>query len=303
MDWSKLRKTEPEEPEEVSTEGWDEMAAGEDPEPFADPNLAGAVQEQGLDQQGPVFLGLRWRDITDPALKRKAWVWLREWVDGFVDEQRPKDGIIRACWFRHPDAVAELWALANAEVKVWAEGMASTMPLAGFQAQLPAAYARLGSSSMANCHDGEHKEPKTYGKRAAPYALLVDEDLWAEHLTGVQDEEVSLEPGQYRMVAEDGTGARVVSEAVRVEPGPPEPRLKVSTPVMVHDGHGVEGLRAIATGTDLLRTWWEKSDESGQDWERIATSLRDVSSQDRDESADGEDDAVDEAIREAGERA
>ena len=279
MDWSKLEKiqTDTEDTETASTEagsGWETVAAATD-DSFADPHLAQAVEEQGLDEQYPRFLGKMWREITDVSEQREAWVWLREWVDAFVAQYRPKESVIRPCWFRHPDAVAELWAVANAELKVWAEQMISTMPLTGFQAFLPGVWDRLENSTMKECHDGHH-EPDAFGRREPAWALLVDEQDWMEHLHSVADTEHEIPAGYARMVAVSSTGARTSSEAAEVEENPTPREVTVSAPYLVRSGDGKEGLAAVATGPGLVRTEWEHAKTAEGPWEVLPKSVRDV---------------------------
>lgn len=280
MDWSKLEKiqTDTEDTEGASAPagtGWDGVAASAD-DGFTDPHLAQAVEEQGLEEQYPVFLGTRWREITDVRVKREAWVWLREWVDGFVAQYRPTEGVIRPCWFRHPDVVAELWAVANAELKVWAEQMISTMPLTGFQAFLPGVWDRLLNSSMKECHDGHH-EPDAYGRCEPAWALRVDEQDWMDHLHSVADTETEISAGYARMVAVSSTGTRATSEAVEVHDALTPTKTTVSAPVLVRSGDGQEGLEAVATGGDIVRTQWEHAASPEGPWEVLPKSVRDVS--------------------------
>lgn len=280
MDWSKLEKIQPDteetaESSAAQSSGWEDLATASE-DGFTDPHLAQAVEEQGLGAQYPAFLGTMWREITDVESKREAWIWLREWVDGFVAQYRPNEGVIRPCWFRHPDAVAELWAVANAELKVWSEQMISTMPMTGFQAFLPGVWDRLANSSMRECHDG-HTEPDSFGKREPAWALEVDEQDWMDHLHSVADVEEDVPVGYARMVAVSSTGTRTASEAVEVKAKLTPAPATVSTPVLVRSGDGTEGLEAVATGEDVVRTEWEHAQSPQGPWEVLAKSARDVS--------------------------
>lgn len=280
MDWSKLEKiqTDAEDTETASAEagsGWETVAAAADDE-FTDPHLAQAVEEQGLDEQYPRFLGKMWREITDVSEQREAWMWLREWVDGFVAQYRPNEGVIRPCWYRHPDAVAELWAVANAELKVWSEQMISTMPLTGFQAFLPGVWDRLANSSMKECHDGHH-EPDAFGLREPAWALRVDGQDWMGHLHSVADTEYEIPAGYARMVAVSSTGARTASHAAEVQDRPTPGEITVTAPALVRCGDGQEGLHAVATGRDIARTEWEHAYSRQGPWEVLPKSVRDVS--------------------------
>ncbi|TFI02164.1 hypothetical protein E4P34_09305 [Kocuria rhizophila] len=291
MDWSKLEKIQPDTDETATaaeTTGWDGVAASAD-DGFTDPHLAQAVEEQGLDDRYPEFLGTMWREITDVGVKREAWEWLREWVDAFVAQYRPKEEVIRPCWFRHPDAVAELWAVANAELKVWSEQMISTMPLTGFQAFLPGVWDRLANSSMRECHDGHH-EPDAFGRREPAWALRVDEQDWMDHLHSVADTECDVPAGYARMVAVSSAGTRTASQPVEVEAGRTPGESTVSTPVVVRSGDGREGLEAVATGADVVRTEWEHAQSPEGPWEVLPKSVRDVSApQTSDETTDETD--------------
>lgn len=276
IDWGALSSTA--ETEEPDWDAVEDAGAGE-ATPFRDP---------GLDEDedtGPSFLGKRWRDITDPTESLAAWTWLREWTDWFVIEYRVSINRVPPCWYRHRAIVAELWAAANAEYKVWEEGAATTMPLTAWHSYLPGVLDRLGNAGGDRCaSEKQHVEEASYGDITDPRALDVDEQDWAEHLHSVVDTETELEPGQWRMSAADAEGVVASSPAVTVSAGPQAPELRVDRPVLGFDGHGNPTLRARAYGADLTRTWWEHQQDG--EWVTRLTSTRDVSV-DNDET-DGE---------------
>lgn len=265
IDWGALKSTE--EPEETN---WDEVEKPSNPQPFSDPGL------EDEEDTGPSFLGKRWREITDPQEAREAWCWLREWVDWFVVEYRVPVDKVPPCWFQHREIVAELWAAANAEYKVWEEGAATTMPLTAWHSYLPGLLDRLGNNSAQACvADKEHRPENNFGSNTDPRALSVNEAQWAAHLESVVDTENEVGGGRWRMSVADAEGNVVSSEAVSVAREPIRPTLHVEQPVLSYTGAGAPALTGRAVGVGLRRTWWEQEVEG--EWMTRLTSMRDVS--------------------------
>lgn len=281
MDWASLKSTK----EEDAGSDWDEAAPTEtesltDDAIFADPQFE--VDESDTQQKYP-FLGKRWREITDPAESRQAWMWLREWVDWFVAEFEVSLSTVPPCWYRHRPMVAELWAAANAEMKAWEEEAATTLPLTAWNNYLPGLFSRLRENGGAKrCSDG-HVESRHTG-------LAMKEADWAAHLSSVSDVEVGLSPGWWRMAASTQSGVQMVSNPVEV---PSSDRLveeSVSEPVLGVAGDGQFTVSATVTGDGLYRSWWEHQEATGE-WIMRTNSLRDISARtDGDEDAGEQDD-------------
>lgn len=269
MDWASLKSTK----EEDAGSDWDEAAPTEaesltDDAIFADPQFEADASDT---QQKYPFLGKRWREITDPAESRQAWIWLREWVDWFVAEFEVSRSTIPPCWYRHRPIVAELWAAANAEMKAWEEEAATTLPLTAWNNYLPGLFSRLRENGGVKRCAGEdgHVEPRHTGVR-------VDEVDWATHLSSVSDVEVGLCPGSWRMAASTESGVQVVSDPVEVPFDAWLVEESVSEPVLGVAGDGQFTVSATVTGDGLYRSWWEHQEATGE-WVMRTNSLRDIS--------------------------
>ncbi|MCP3425830.1 hypothetical protein NBM05_07370 [Rothia sp. AR01] len=277
LDWSALKPVEEKEERDAAAgeAEWDDIAAQEsagDVGAFLDSSLDGADSSQ------PRFLGKRWREITDPVEKREAWGWLREWVDWFVLDYNLSTALVPPCWFKHRELVAELWAAANAEYKVWEEGAASVMPLTSWHNYLPGVYERLKNSSAQRCVSAKkHNPPPEYGTSREPGALQVDEALWADHLVEVIDMEDELEAGQWRMVIADEQGNVTSSEPVTVGAGAEPSPMFVRQPYLAFDGEGQPRATAAAVGENLTRSWWEYREHETDEWVLRMSSMRDIS--------------------------
>ncbi|WP_154605521.1 hypothetical protein [Arthrobacter sp. AQ5-05] len=86
----------------------------------------------------PTYL---WRDL-DRATAPKAWQALSNWVSWFVATYRLTTSVIPDCWWRHPEIVAELYALQRAELASYLATDPGFGPL-GFHERLPLAIERL----------------------------------------------------------------------------------------------------------------------------------------------------------------
>ena len=287
MDWKKL---EPTGEDDVAGQDWDSVAPEESETTsadalFADPQFD--TSEEDSEAKYP-FLGKRWREITDPAEARDAWVWLRDWVEWFVREYEVKSSEIPKCWYRHRPVVAELWAVANAEMKAWEEGAASTLPLTGFHNYVPGVLDRIkNTNSVRRCVSAkEHLADYDIGDGRDSADLRVDESDWAVHMASVSDLEGQLEAGRWRAVVSNEAGQQEVSQPVEVPASAGEPQLSVSTPVISFDGSGQPSLAVRISGAGLYRSWWEQQQTDGS-WVMRMTSMRDISasSEQEDEQA------------------
>lgn len=98
--------------------------AAASPLPYLDPEVEAALAAEGP----PEWLGTRWRTI-EPGQQWDAWNGLRRWVDWFIREYRLTTSDVPACWYRHPDLTAELYAAMCMEYKVWEEGAPGLAPM------------------------------------------------------------------------------------------------------------------------------------------------------------------------------
>lgn len=83
----------------------------------------------------------RWRDL-DRVSAPKAWRELSGWVSWFVATYRLTTSVVPDCWWRHPELVAELYALQKAELASYTPTDPGFGPL-GFHERLPLAIERL----------------------------------------------------------------------------------------------------------------------------------------------------------------
>lgn len=83
----------------------------------------------------------RWRDL-DRVSAPKAWTVLSRWVSWFVATYRLTTSVVPDCWWRHPELVAELYALQKAEQASFTPTDPGFGPL-GFHERLPLAIERL----------------------------------------------------------------------------------------------------------------------------------------------------------------
>ncbi len=83
----------------------------------------------------------RWREL-DSVSAPKAWRALIGWVSWFVATYRLTTSVVPDCWWRHPELVAELYALQKAELASFTQTDPGFGPL-GFHERLPLAIERL----------------------------------------------------------------------------------------------------------------------------------------------------------------
>ena len=83
----------------------------------------------------------RWRDL-DSVSAPQAWTALGRWVSWFVATYRLTTSVVPDCWWRHPEIVAELYALHKAELASYTAADPGFGPL-GFHERLPLAIERL----------------------------------------------------------------------------------------------------------------------------------------------------------------
>ena len=101
----------------------------------------------------------RWRDMGREQAEG-AWRSLAVWVKWFVATYQITTSVVPECWWRHPEIVAELYALQRAELASYAIDDPGFGPLA-FHERLPHAVERLRiHSRTAGCVGLQaHKEP------------------------------------------------------------------------------------------------------------------------------------------------
>lgn len=115
----------------------------------------------------------RWRDMGQEQAEI-AWHSLGVWVKWFVATYQITTSVVPECWWRHPEMVAELYALQRAELASYATDDPGFGPLA-FHERLPHAVERLRiHSRTAGCVGLQaHKEP-------APRILSSDDAAFLE---------------------------------------------------------------------------------------------------------------------------
>jgi hypothetical protein len=115
----------------------------------------------------------RWREMT-PEQAQDAWRSLFSWVKWLVATYQLTTSVIPDCWWRHPEIVAELYALHRAELASFTPDDPGFGPLA-FHERLPHAVERLRMHTRtAGCVGLQvHKEP-------APRMLARDDPAFLE---------------------------------------------------------------------------------------------------------------------------
>jgi hypothetical protein len=118
----------------------------------------------------------RWRDMNSEQAE-SAWRALAVWVGWFVATYQLTPSVVPDCWWRHPEIVAELYALRRAELASYATDDPGFGPLA-FHERLPHAVERLRiHTRTAGCVGLQaHKEP-------APRILSSDDPEFLEWQT------------------------------------------------------------------------------------------------------------------------
>ena len=101
----------------------------------------------------------RWREMT-PEQSQEVWGALFSWVRWLVATYQLTTSVIPDCWWRHPEIVAELYALHRAELASYTQDDPGFGPLA-FHERLPHAVERLRMHTRtAGCVGLQaHKEP------------------------------------------------------------------------------------------------------------------------------------------------
>ena len=103
-------------------------------------DIASGSSQDGV-QGGSGEPTYRWRDL-DSASAPKAWTALGRWVSWLVATYRLTTSVVPDCWWRHPELVAELYALQRAELASYTPTDPGFGPL-GFHERLPLAVERL----------------------------------------------------------------------------------------------------------------------------------------------------------------
>ena len=108
---------------------------------------------------GPKSVTRRWREMTTEQ-SQEAWRSLFAWVRWLVATYQLTTSVVPDCWWRHPEIVAELYALHRAELASYTTDDPGFGPLA-FHERLPHAVERLRTHTRAAGCVGlqAHKEP------------------------------------------------------------------------------------------------------------------------------------------------
>ncbi|QCU77986.1 hypothetical protein E7744_07165 [Citricoccus sp. SGAir0253] len=175
---------------------------------YLDPEVEAALAAEGP----PEWLGTRWRQI-EPGQQWDAWNGLRRWVDWFIREYRLTTSDVPACWYRHPDLTAELYAAMCMEYKVWEEQAPGLAPMMMWHPNVAQLRSRLKEMTHeAGCvQAGKHKEPVAYSGAVGAYELDYDEDDWITVASTIRTEKVIDRPTtgvkyvRARAVDADGT--------------------------------------------------------------------------------------------------
>lgn len=110
-------------------------------------------------QAGPKSVTRRWREMTTEQ-SQEAWRSLFAWVRWLVATYQLTTSVVPDCWWRHPEIVAELYALHRAELASYTTDDPGFGPLA-FHERLPHAVERLRTHTRAAGCVGlqAHKDP------------------------------------------------------------------------------------------------------------------------------------------------
>lgn len=277
-------------------------AAGGRPGAHLDPRIAAQEAKPGP----PAWLGTRWREI-EPDQQREAWVGLRRWVDWFTDEYKLPPQTVPACWYRHTQLVAELYAAMSMEYKAWDEGVPSMSPMTMWHQSLQSLILRLRehTNELGSCGKGTHRPDDT---QVRDY----DEDDWRKIAYGRRETKTVTRPGN----GEDGYLIRATVT------GPESTKLAESeapvgiSPIKGTTAHQVNlVLDRTTAATDSIITLhaeavpdaqeviWEKAEEwtaneggtINADWEIYQEpEEREEENEDLDSSDEGEDSEPDE---------
>ena len=184
--------------------------------------------------------------------------------------------MVPACWFRHSDVTAELYAAMCMEYKVWEEQAPGLGPMMMWHPHVEMLQLRLRRMvEEAGCtKTGRHKEPEAYGNRRA-YELDYDEGDWLRWASTEREQESVERPQEgvryvrARIVDELGEQVGVsnmvgLAAAARVEDVEAELVVVSSTPAAPRLSV------AVASGRDDLGVEWEGS-EDGSSWDPLST--------------------------------
>ncbi|MFC4372350.1 hypothetical protein [Citricoccus nitrophenolicus] len=165
--------------------------AAASPLPYLDPEVEAALAAAGP----PEWLGTRWREI-EPGQQWDAWNGLRRWVDWFIREYRLTTSDVPACWYRHPDLTAELYAAMCMEYKVFEEQAPGLAPMMMWHPNVAQLRTRLKEMTHeAGCvQAGGHKEPVAYSGTVGAYELDYDENDWITAASTIRTEKVIDRP-------------------------------------------------------------------------------------------------------------
>jgi hypothetical protein len=124
-------------------------------------------------QAGPKSVTRRWREMTTEQ-SQEAWRSLFAWVRWLVATYQLTTSVVPDCWWRHPEIVAELYALHRAELASYTTDDPGFGPLA-FHERLPHAVERLRTHTRAAGCVGlqAHKDP-------APRMLATDDPAFLD---------------------------------------------------------------------------------------------------------------------------
>lgn len=234
-------------------------APGAGPSPFKDPRLAQAEAAGGP----PSWLGTRWREIK-PEDQREAWVYLRRWVDWFVNEYRLPEQVVPRCWYLHTELVQELYAAMCMEHKAWEEGAASLTPTMMWHPNVAAMKQRLREAvgDLGSCNKGSHKEPERI-------ELDYDENQWRRTAYGRRESTTVArpEPGdepyllRARMYDDEGTEVHTPEAVVGVMPvqGVEDPLVQLRRDQTTATGESTIALEAEAV-PHAEEVIWEKAE-------------------------------------------
>lgn len=122
---------------------------------------------------GPKSVTRRWREMTTEQ-SQEAWRSLFAWVRWLVATYQLTTSVVPDCWWRHPEIVAELYALHRAELASYTTDDPGFGPLA-FHERLPHAFERLRTHTRtAGCVGLQtHKDP-------APRILVNDDPAFLD---------------------------------------------------------------------------------------------------------------------------
>lgn len=239
-------------------------APGAGASPFKDPRLAQAEAAGGP----PSWLGTRWREIK-PEDQREAWVYLRRWVDWFVNEYRLPEQVVPRCWYLHTELIQELYAAMCMEHKAWEEGAASLTPMMMWHPNVEAMKQRLRTNveELGSCSKGTHKN-------AERIELDYDEELWRRTAYGRRETTTVARPQageepyllRARIFDDEGTEISAPEAVVGIMPiqGAEDPEVLLRRDRTTATGESTIALdaEAVPTAEEII---WEKAEHWSTD--------------------------------------